>query len=406
MKKVYIVEGKRSAIGKFLGGLSTVKPGDMASQVAKEVISVMNLDCSKISEIYIGHQHSAGQGPSIARRVQIEADIPVEVSATTVNMQCGSGMKAILLGFNSIQAGNDIVMCGGVENMSQVPFILTNKVRNGVKMGNESINVQDSLFCDGLIEQFNGYLMGMTAENVAELIGIGREEQDKYALISQSRAQNAVDGKRFEPEIVPIHYKDRKGNDCVFDKDESFTRDTTLEGLGKLKPAFKEGGTVTAGNSSQLNDAAAILVLASEKAVIENNWKPIGEIVAVGQKGIDPSIMGLGPVGAIENALNMADLKLADIDLIELNEAFAAQALGVITRLSEKYEISKDDIIKKTNVNGGAIALGHPVAASGTRIVVSLIYEMMRRPEAQYGLASLCIGGGMGIALVVKKAWR
>jgi len=403
VRKVYIVEGKRSAIGKFLGGLALVKPGDMGSQVVKAILNELKLDGSIIDEIYIGHQHSAGQGPSIARRIQIEAGIPVDVPATTINMQCGSGMKAILCGFNSIQAGNDVILCGGVENMSQVPFILTEKARKGVKMGNDSINVQDSLFCDGLIDQFNGYLMGVTAENVAELVGITRDSQDAFALNSQKKAQIAVETKRFADEIVPICCKDKKGNEIVFDTDEAYTKDTTEERLAGLKPAFKKDGTVTAGNASQLNDGAAMVILASEEAVEKNNWKPIGEIIAVGQKGIDPSIMGLGPVGAIENALNMAEIELKEVDLIELNEAFAAQALGVIIRLSEKYKFPKQAILDRTNVNGGAIALGHPVAASGTRIVVSLLYEMKKRPEASIGLASLCIGGGMGIALIVKN---
>lgn len=403
MKKVYIVGGKRTAIGKFLGSLSTVKPGDMAAQVARQVISDINLNTAKIDEIIIGHQHSAGQGPSIARRIQIESGIPVEVPATTVNMQCGSGMKSIILGFNSIQAGSNIVMCGGVENMSQVPFVLTNKVRNGIKMGNDSVKVEDSLYCDGLIDQFNGYLMGVTAENVAEKFNITREEQDSYALLSQNKAQAAIDDGRFVHEIVPISYKGRKGEEYIFDTDESITRNTTIEGLSKLKTAFKKNGTVTAGNSSQLNDGAAIVFLASEKAVEENNLKPIAEIIATGQKGIDPSIMGLGPVGAIERALENAGMHLENIDLIELNEAFAAQTLGTMKELERIYNIPVEKIIEKTNVNGGAIALGHPVAASGSRIVITLIYEMMRRPDTKFGLASLCIGGGLGTALIIKK---
>jgi acetyl-CoA C-acetyltransferase len=367
------------------------------------VLSEINLDAAKIDEIYMGHQHSAGQGPSIARRMQLEAGIPVEVPATTVNMQCGSGMKAIMLGFNSIQAGSSVVMCGGVENMSQVPFILTNKVRKGVRMGNESVTVEDSLYCDGLIDQFNGYLMGVTAENVSEKLNITREEQDSFALLSQRRSMDAIDGGRFVDEIAPVKYKDKKGEEHVFNTDESITRNTTAEGLNKLKPAFKKGGTVTAGNSSQLNDGAAIVILASEEAVSEYGLKPMAEIISTGQKGIDPSIMGLGPVGAIERALENANMTLADMDIIELNEAFAAQALGTVKELERIYGIPSDNIIEKTNVNGGAIALGHPVAASGSRIVITLINEMMKRPEAEFGLASLCIGGGLGTALVIKK---
>lgn len=403
MKKVYIINGKRTAIGKFLGSLATVKPGDMGSQVVKQVITDTNLDTSKIDEIFIGHQHSAGQGPSIARKIQLESGIPVEVPATTINMQCGSGMKSLILGYNSIQAGSDIILCGGVENMSQVPFILTNKVRKGVKMGNETVNVQDSLFCDGLIDQFNGYLMGVTAENVAKKLNITREEQDQYSLISQTRAQEAIDSGRFVQEIVPIIYKGRKGEEFTFDTDESITRNTTIESLRKLKPAFDKKGTVTAGNSSQLNDGAAIVLIASEKAVKENNWEPFAEIISTGQKGVDPSIMGLGPVGAIENALKNANMDLADMDLIELNEAFAAQTLGTMKELERMYNVPVTELIDKTNVNGGAIALGHPVAASGSRIVITLINEMIRRSETKYGLASLCIGGGLGTAIVIRK---
>lgn len=401
MNKVYIVAAKRSPIGKFLGSLAAVRPGDLAAQVMKQVIKDAQLDAAKIDEIFIGHQHSAGQGPSIARRAQLEAGIPVEVPATTINMQCGSGMKALILGYNSIQAGADIVLCGGVENMSQVPFILTNKARKGVKMGNTAIDVQDSLFCDGLIDQFNGYLMGVTAENVAEKIGVSREEQDIFAVCSQNRAQQAIESGRFADEIVPIKQAGKKGVEMVFATDESHTPGTTLAGLQKLKPAFKKEGTVTAGNASQLNDGSAAIILASEKAVIENGWQPLAEIISSATVGIDPAIMGLGPVKAIIKTLAAAKINFEQVELVELNEAFAAQSLGCVKELAKQYHVTEKSILEKTNVNGGAIALGHPVASSGTRIVVSLIYEM-KRTNRKYGLASLCVGGGMGTAMLIR----
>ncbi len=406
MEKVYIISAKRTAIGKFLGSLSEVKPGDLAAQVIRNILADVNLDPAEIDEIYIGHQHAAGQGPSIARRAQIEAGIPPEVPATTVNMQCGSGLKSIMLGCNAIHAGADILLCGGVENMSQVPFILDRGVRKGIKMGNNALDLQDSLFCDGLIEQFNGYLMGITAENVAELTDTGREEQDTFALVSQQRSLQAIESGRFKDEIAPITWKDRRGNEHVFDTDESHTPTTSKEGLAKIRTAFKKDGTVTAGNASQLNDAAAMLILASEKAVKEHGWIPLAEIVSYGQMGIDPSIMGLGPVKAMIQALDKAGLTLADMDLIELNEAFAAQSVGVLKQLGAHYGIELEDLYAKTNVNGGAIALGHPVAASGTRITATLVHEMLKRPEAEYGIASLCVGGGMGVAAVIRKVNR
>ncbi len=403
MEKVYIISAKRSAIGKFLGSLSDVKPGDIAAQVIRRMIADVSLDPAAIDEIFIGHQHSAGQGPSIARRAQIEAGIPAEVPATTVNMQCGSGLKAAMLGFAAIRAGSDIVLCGGVESMSEAPFILDRAVRKGVKMGDNALGLRDSLFCDGLIDQFSGYLMGMTAENVAEITATTREEQDAFALASQTRAARAVESGRFREEIVPIRIHDRKGRESVFDTDESYTPGTTAEGLAALRPAFKKDGTVTAGNSSQLNDGAAMLILASQQAIREHGWKPLGEIVSVGQVGINPAIMGLGPVKAITKALDEAKLTLIDIGLIELNEAFAAQSVGVLKQLSSRYGVSLEDLYGRTNVNGGAIALGHPVAASGARITTTLLYEMRRRPEVEYGVASLCVGGGIGVAAVIRK---
>ena len=406
MRKVYIVAGKRTAIGKFLGSLSTVKPGDMMAQVLQAVLSDTGADPAKIDEVIIAHQHSAGQGPSIARRAELEAGIPDFVPATTINMQCGSGLKAAILAYNAIQAGENLILCGGVENMSQVPFILTNQVRKGVKMGNTAVDVQDSLYCDGLIDQFNGYLMGMTAENVAVKEGITRQEQDAFAVRSQTLAQQAIESGKFQDEIVPIHYQDRKGRELVFDTDESHTPGSTYETLSKMRPAFKkaaEGGTVTAGNACQLNDGAAALLIASEEAVRENSWQPLAEIVSSATVGIDPSIMGLGPVQAVIKTLDQAGMKLQDIDLMELNEAFAAQSLGCVQEWCAHYGMTKEEILEMTNVNGGAIALGHPVAASGSRILVTLMNELKKR-SLTYGLATLCVGGGMGTAMLIKRS--
>lgn len=404
-RKVYIVDGKRTAIGKFLGSLSAVKPGDMTAQVMKAVMVDAGVDPARIDEVFVAHQHSAGQGPSIARRAQLEAGIPNEVPATTVNMQCGSGLKAAILAYNAIQAGENIVLVGGVENMSQVPYILTNRVRKGVKMGPTSVDVQDSLYCDGLVDQFNGYLMGMTAENVAVKEGITREEQDEFAVRSQMLAQKAIESGRFRDEIVPIRYQDRKGREFVFDTDESNTPGTTYETLAKMRPAFKkasEGGTVTAGNACQLNDGAAVILVASEEAVQANGWKPMAEIVSMATVGIDPAIMGLGPVKAVIKTLDQAGMTLKDVELMELNEAFAAQSLGCVKEWCAHYGMTKEEILDKTNVNGGAIALGHPVAASGVRILVTLMNEL-KKQNLHTGLATLCVGGGMGTAMLVRR---
>ena len=405
MRNVYIVNGKRTAIGKFLGSLSTVKPGDMTAQVMRAVMEETGVDPAAIDEVFVAHQHSAGQGPSIARRAELEAGIPVEVPATTINMQCGSGLKATILAYDAIQAGSDIVLVGGVENMSQVPYILTSKVRKGTKMGPTSVDVQDSLYCDGLIDQFNGYLMGMTAENVADKEQIGREEQDAFAVRSQKLAQQAVESGRFRDEIVPIRYRDRKGREFLFDTDESYTPGTSYETLSKMRTAFKradKGGTVTAGNACQLNDGAAVLLVASEEAVEANGWSPMARIVSMATVGIDPSIMGLGPVQAVIQTLDRAGMDLRDVDLIELNEAFAAQSLGCIKEWCAHYQMTKEEILEKTNVNGGAIALGHPVAASGARILVTLMHELKKR-DLTWGLATLCVGGGMGTAMLIQR---
>ncbi|HSQ89838.1 acetyl-CoA C-acetyltransferase [Romboutsia sp.] len=400
MSKVYIVNAKRSPIGKFLGGLSSLSAGKLASEVIKSVIEESNINTKDLDEVILGNVLSAGQGQGIARQASIYANIPPQVPAYTVNIICGSGMKSVMIAFSQIKANMaNMIIAGGVEAMSQVPFMTNPKVRIGNKMGN--MELIDGMINDGLTDVFNNYHMGITAENIAEKYNISREKQDIFALNSQIKAIKAIDSKRFKEEIVPIEIKTKKGT-AVVDTDEYPNRNTNLESLSKLRAAFKKDGTVTAGNASGINDGCSILLIASEEAVRKYNLNPIAEIISVGQGGVDPSVMGLGPVPAIENVLNNSPIKMSDIDLIELNEAFAAQSLGVMEELKEKYNLSDGWLEKITNVNGGAIAIGHPLGASGARIITTLVHEMKKR-ELTYGLASLCIGGGMGTAVIVKR---
>jgi acetyl-CoA C-acetyltransferase len=315
-------------------------------------------------------------------------------------MVCGSGMKTIMNAYTSIKAGiHNVVIAGGSEAMSASPFLLPQKVRNGIKMG--GISLKDHMIDDALTDAFNNVHMGITAENIVDKFSLTRLEQDEFTMLSQTKAIKAIDDNRFKEEIVPVTVKSRRG-DTVVDTDEYPNRTTTLEKLGKLRAAFKRDGSVTAGNSSGINDGASFMLVVSEEAVAKYNLKPLVEIVGIGQGGVEPLLMGLGPVPAIRNVLKKSNLTLADMDLLELNEAFAAQSLGVIQQLVEEHKVSKEDILKITNVNGGAIALGHPVGASGNRITTTLIHEMIKR-DSKYGLASLCIGGGMGTAVILKN---
>lgn len=399
MSKVYIVDAKRSPIGKFLGGLSTVAPAELAGQVIKSVIETNNVNASNIDEVILGNVLSAGQGQGIARQASIYANIPCEVPAYSVNIICGSGMKTVMTAYSQIKSGmGDLIVAGGVEVMSQAPYVTESIIRTGSKMG--GMNLKDSLVADGLTDAFNNYHMGITAENIAQKYSITRDMQDEFAFKSQQKAINAIDNGRFVDEIVPIEVKTRKGS-VIVDTDEYPNRNTSLELISKLRPAFKKDGTVTAGNASGINDGASIVLVASEKAVKEYGLKPIAELVAVGQGGVDPSVMGLGPVPAVKNALERANMKLEEIDLVELNEAFAAQSLGVIEELKENHGVDDDWFEERTNVNGGAIAIGHPLGASGARIITTLLHEMKKR-ELKHGLASLCIGGGMGTCVIVK----
>ena len=400
MSKVYVVAAKRSAIGSFLGSLSTLTPGELGAEVAKAAIKEANVDPKDFDEVVIGNVLMAGQKQGVGRQVAIKAGIPFEVPAYSLNIICGSGMKTVMSSYANIKSGEaNLVLAGGTESMSGAGHILPAAIRKGHKMG--PLQLVDHMINDALTDAFHDIHMGITAENVADKYSITREQQDEFAYTSQKNAIAAVDGGKFKDEIVPITISSRKG-DIVVDTDEYPNRKTTPEVLANLKPAFKKGGSVTAGNASGLNDGASMMILASEEAVKEYNLKPIAEIVSTGIGGVDPQIMGVGPVPAINMALKKADLKLQDIDLIELNEAFAAQSLGVIAELSTQHGVDKKWFDERTNVNGGAIALGHPVGASGNRILVTLIHEMKKK-GSEYGLGSLCIGGGMGTALILKN---
>lgn len=400
MSKIYIVDAKRTAIGSFLGSLRKVSPSDLGATVVKELLKNNNLQGHELDEVIMGNILSAGQGQGIGRQVAIKANVPFEVPAYSLNILCGSGMKSVMTGYSNIKSGlSNLVICGGVEVMSQAPFVSPRDVREGFRMG--ELKFQDSMLVDALTDAFDKIHMGVTAENIAEKYSITREEQDRFAIKSQEKAIKAIDEKKFEKEIVPVEIIDRKQT-IIFDTDEYPNRKTSLEKLGTLKTAFKKDGTVTAGNASGINDGASAILLASEEAVKKYNLKPLAEIVGIGQGGVDPKIMGMGPVPAIKEALKMAKLDLQSMDLIELNEAFAAQALGVMFELKNEYGVTDEFFNERCNVNGGAIALGHPVGASGNRIITTLVHEMSKR-KSQYGLASLCIGGGMGTAVVVKS---
>lgn len=400
MSKVFIVAAKRTAIGKFGGSLSAMSAADMAAIVLKDILSQTGIDPAAIDEVIVGNILMAGQKQGIARQAAIKAGIPDQVPAWGLNMICGSGMKSIITAVNNIKAGEArLIMAGGTETMSGAPFLLPASIRNGIKMGD--IKAIDHMIIDGLTDAINDYHMGITAENIAEKYQITREEQDAFAFSSQQKAAQASDEGKFKDEIVPVEIATRRET-YIFDTDEYINRTTSPEKLAKLRPAFKKDGTVTAGNASGINDGASFVLVASEEAVKEFGLTPLVEIIAVGQGGVDPAIMGMGPVPAIAKALHKAKLKLSDMEVLELNEAFAAQSIGVIKQLIADHDLSTQWFDERCNVNGGAIALGHPIGASGNRITVSLIYEM-KRSGKKLGLASLCIGGGMGTALILKN---
>jgi acetyl-CoA C-acetyltransferase len=400
MSKVYIVAAKRTAIGSFMGSLSTVKPSILGGTVIKNILEETKLDPKNIDEVIMGNVLSAGQGQGVGRQAALAGGVPVEVPAYSVNIICGSGMKTIMLAHNAIKAGDaNIILAGGVESMSTAPYLIPGSTRAGHKMGD--FKTIDHMVFDALTDAYEGYHMGVTAENIAEKHNLTKEAQDEFALESQRRAIAAVDGGKFKDEIVPVEIKTRRET-IIFDTDEYPNRKTNIEKLGKLRTIFKKDGSVTAGNASGINDGASVMLLASEEAVSKYNLTPLVEVIATGQGGVNPSIMGLGPVPAIRNVLKKANMKLTDIELLELNEAFAAQSLGVMTELVEEHGVTMDWFKDRTNINGGAIALGHPVGASGNRITTTLIHEM-KRSGVEYGLASLCIGGGMGTAVILKN---
>lgn len=394
MKKVVIVSACRTAIGAFGGTLKDVPAAELGALVVKEAVSRAGIKPEQVDEVIFGNVLQAGLGQNVARQVTLKAGLPIETTAVTINIVCGSGLKSVAMAANQILAGeSEIVVCGGTENMSAAPYAIPT-ARWGARMNNNKI--VDVMVNDGLWDAFNQYHMGITAENVAEKYGITREMQDEFAVASQSKAEAAIKAGKFKDEIVPVVIHGKKG-DTVFDTDEHPKFGTTLEKVAKLKPAFKrDGGTVTAANASGINDSAAALVVMSKEKADELGIKPLATIVSYATGGVDPSIMGVGPVPAVTKAMARANMTIDDIDLIEANEAFAAQSLAVAQEL--KFDMNK------VNVNGGAIALGHPIGASGARILVTLLYEMQKREDAKKGLATLCIGGGQGQALIVEKA--
>ena len=398
--KVYIVSAKRTAIGKFLGTLSGFSAGELGAIVIKNILEETGIDANSIDQVIVGNVLSAGQGQGVARQAAIKAGIPHHVPAYGIDMVCGSGMKSVMLGCNEIALGNaDIIIAGGVESMSNTPFMLGSALRNGQKMGD--FKAVDHMVFDGLTDIFNNYHMGITAENVADIYSISRNAQDDFAYNSQQKAIKAIDSGFFAKEVVPVEIVTKKET-ILFDKDEYPNRASTPEKLAALKPAFKKDGSVTAGNASGVNDGASFVLIMSERKVKELGIEPLVEVIATGQGGVSPEVMGLGPVPAIRQALKKAGMDLAQMELLELNEAFAAQSLGVVEELCKEHGVSQEWMMERTNVHGGAIALGHPIGASGNRILVSLIHAMLLH-QKEYGLASLCIGGGMGTAIIVKK---
>ncbi|NDO82196.1 acetyl-CoA acetyltransferase [Citrobacter sp. NCU1] len=400
MVKVYIVAAKRTPVGCFKGALKTLSPARLGAEAVKAVLAQVQLAASVVDEVIVGNVIGAGQGMGVGRQVALAAGIPDRVPAYTLNMVCGSGMKAVMDACAHIKAGDaEVVIAAGTESMSQIPFTVPADIRCGIRPGH--LELRDLLISDGLTDAFNRYHMGFTAENIARRLEISREEQDRFALASQRKAVAAVSQGRFVDEIVPVEVKSRSGLLTVA-QDEHPRDGVTIEKLAALSPAFTDRGTVTAGNASGLNDGASAILVVSEAAVEKYHLQPLVEIESYHQVGVAPDVMGLGPVGACLGALGKAGLLIDNIDLCECNEAFAAQALGVIQEIARLTRTPAEALLARTNVNGGAIALGHPLGASGNRILVTLLYEMRRRGAGR-GLATLCIGGGMGTAVILKN---
>lgn len=392
MRNAVIVSAVRTAVGSFGGTLKDISAADLGAIVIKEAVKRAGIQLADVDEVYMGNVVQAGQGQNVARQAAVKAGIPVEKPAVTLNMVCGSGLRAVSLAAQLVRLGDaDVIVAGGTENMSMAPYAMP-KARWGQRMGNATMI--DTMINDALTDAFSGVHMGITAENIAEQWNITRQEQDAFAAASQQKAEAAIKAGKFADEIVAVEIPQRKGDPIVFNTDEYPRFGATAEGMAKLKPAFKKDGTVTAGNASGINDGAAALVIMSEDKAKELGLKPLAKILSYGSKGLDPAIMGYGPFYATKAALENANLTVADLDLIEANEAFASQSIAVARDL--QFDMSK------VNVNGGAIAIGHPVGASGARILVTLLHEMQRR-DAKTGLATLCIGGGMGTAIIVGR---
>ncbi|WP_144946180.1 acetyl-CoA C-acetyltransferase [Pseudomonas oryzihabitans] len=392
MQDVVIVAATRTAVGSFQGSLANVPAVELGATVIRALLAQTGVAPNQIDEVILGQVLTAGAGQNPARQAAVKAGLPHEVPALTLNKVCGSGLKAVQLAVQAIRCGDaEIVIAGGMENMSLAPYVLP-KVRSGLRLGHAEL--VDSMISDGLWDAFNDYHMGQTAENLVQQYQVSREAQDNFAARSQQRAAAAVESGRFREEITPVAIPQRKGEPLLFDTDEGIRADTTAEGLARLRPAFAKDGSVTAGNASSLNDGAAAVLVMSATRAAALGLMPLAHIAAYASAGVDPAIMGIGPVSATRKTLEKAGWQLGDLDLIEANEAFAAQALAV------GQELGWDD--EKVNVNGGAIALGHPIGASGCRVLVTLLHELRRR-EGRRGLATLCIGGGQGVALAVER---
>jgi acetyl-CoA C-acetyltransferase len=392
MTDIVIAAAARTAIGKFGGSLAKVPAPELGATVIRELLARGKIKPDQVSEVILGQVLTAGSGQNPARQSLIKAGLPSSIPAMTINKVCGSGLKAVMLAAQAVRCGDaDIVVAGGQENMSAAPHVLLGS-RDGFRMGDAKLI--DSMIVDGLWDVYNQYHMGTTAENIAKQYGVSRSQQDEFSVASQNKAEAAQKAGKFADEIVPVMIPQRKGDPVAFATDEFIKSGATLESLTGLRPAFSKDGSVTAGNASGINDgAAAVLVMSAERAA-QLGLKPLAKIKAFASSGVDPSVMGMGPVPASKRALEKAGWKPADLDLMEINEAFAAQACAV------NKEMGWDT--SKINVNGGAIALGHPIGASGCRVLITLLYEMARR-DAKKGLASLCIGGGMGVAMAVER---
>lgn len=392
MQDVVIVAATRTAVGSFQGSLANVPAVELGATVIRALLAQTGVAPAEVDEVILGQVLTAGAGQNPARQAAVKAGLPHEVPALTLNKVCGSGLKAVQLAVQAIRCGDaEIVIAGGMENMSLAPYVLP-KVRTGLRLGHAEL--VDSMISDGLWDAFYDYHMGQTAENLVQKYQISREAQDAFAARSQQRAAAAVESGRFREEVTPVAIPQRKGEPLLFDTDEGIRADTSAEGLARLRPAFAKDGSVTAGNASSLNDGAAAVLVMSATRAAALGLPPLAHIAAYASAGVDPAIMGIGPVSATHKTLEKAGWQLADLDLIEANEAFAAQALAV------GQELGWDD--EKVNVNGGAIALGHPIGASGCRVLVTLLHELRRR-EGRRGLATLCIGGGQGVALAVER---